>query len=161
MTTLTSVHISPKPRLLPPDVQSRSLRTVLEDTHTSDFEVQYDIPVDRDLYNLAPSLGLPCGSTNGCTLNHYGTVLVRQFAKPGPAVYTHLPRRSLSRPCMPFGGVGLRSKTLSSHVQHPNLTYETVSHQWGIPAAIFTFQGMYTLQVWPVSPPPQQSRLHG
>lgn len=93
MTTLTSVHISPKPRLLPPDVQSRSLRTVLEDTHTSDFEVQYDIPVDRDLYNLAPSLGLPCGSTNGCTLNHYGTVLVRQFAKPGPAVYKPPPAK--------------------------------------------------------------------
>ena len=88
MTTLTSVHISPKPRLLPPDVQSRSLRTVLEDTHTSDFEVQYDIPVDRDLYNLAPSLGLPCGSTNGCTLNRSGSVLVRRLAKPGLAVYT-------------------------------------------------------------------------
>lgn len=70
-------------------------------------------------------------------------------------------RRSLSRPCIPLGP---RSKKLVE--SRPTLEPEirnavTVSHQWGIPACIFTFRGLYTLHVWPVSPPPEQPRLHG
>lgn len=101
-------------------------------------------------------LGLPCGSTNGCTLNPYRSVLVRRrLATPGPAACKPPPA---SEPLTPLHmPLGPRSKTLSSHVHHLILKCETVSHQWGIPAAIFTFHGMYTLQVWPVNPPPPRS----
>lgn len=84
--------VLPRPLQLSFAVQSIPLRTELADAYI-EFQgtAQYDAPVDRGLYYLAPSLGLSCGSTNGCTLNRSGSVLVRRLAKPGLAVYT-LPR---------------------------------------------------------------------
>jgi hypothetical protein len=121
----------------------------------SDIKVPYST---THLSIVTCMLGLPCGSTNGCTLNRYGSALVRRLAKPGPAVYRLPPA---SEPLTPLPATWPAVQTLSSHAQHLNLKYETVSHQWGIPAAIFTIHGMYTLQVWPVNPPPRHARLHG
>lgn len=125
--------------------------------HTSDTDkVQYDIPVDpvpyawsavREYERLHPkSLRQRLGAT---TRNAWASCLQTSTSERAshalayatrPAVKDLVESRPPPDPEMRNGiaSVGAR----------------------GIPAAIFTFHGMYTLQVWLVSPPPQRSRLH-
>ena len=92
----------------------------------------YNTPVTRHLHVVRSRI--VCRArvcTNGFALDRSGSAFVRQLAAPGPPVCRPSPA---SHPFAP------RFILRSSHGKHLNMKYETVSHQWGIPAAISPFK---------------------